>query len=311
MKHGEFKWISVKNVNPYCAWKPAEASTSASNPTRRSQEVVQSLQKKMICQKQLKNRMELYHLCKFMLLFFLCSSFGSEALPVHQPKMNVWVALAKSTGSDTICLSNTSPEKPFSTCLVGVPLPEGFDNVTFEKYWPYDDHHFSPTPSPRHQTYINNFKVDKSDLQELEILGSLTVDTCYYFHFKGENGPYLNVTPYHPVYNNIASWCHQTHLILYDEPYADHLNKLLIRFPKGIWLICGDRVWPGIPSKLDGGPCAMGQFAIIAPSVKEVVKRKNRKIRSSTGHQYESDCDNHIYPWNSGESIVTSIFYHS
>lgn len=113
MKHGEFKWISVKNVNPYCAWKPAEASTSASNPTRRSQEVVQSLQKKMICQKQLKNRMELYHLCKFMLLFFLCSSFGSEALPVHQPKMNVWVALAKSTGSDTICLSNKALKNPF------------------------------------------------------------------------------------------------------------------------------------------------------------------------------------------------------
>ncbi|RMC04213.1 hypothetical protein DUI87_19032 [Hirundo rustica rustica] len=217
-------------------------------------------------------------------------------------------ALAKSAGSDTICLSDTSPDKPFSTCLVGVPFPEGFDNVTFDKYWPYDDHHISPTPSQRHQTYIDNSKVDKSDLQELEILGSLTMSTCYFFHFRGENGPHLNVTPYHPVYSNMTSWCNQTKLLVYDEPHADRFNKLPIRFPKGIWLICGDRAWQGIPSKIDGGPCAMGQLTVIAPSVKKVVKKKSRRIRSSWGHEYESNCDSNFHPWNSGESIAASIF---
>ncbi|RMC22040.1 hypothetical protein DUI87_02911 [Hirundo rustica rustica] len=223
-------------------------------------------------------------------------------------KDEFWVALAKSAGSDTICLSDTSPDKPFSTCLVGVPLPKGFDNVTFDKYWPYDDHHISPTPSQNHQTYIDNSKVDKSDLQELEILSSLTMSTCYYFHFLGENGPHLNVTPYHPVYSNMTSWCNQTKLLIYDEPHTDRFNKLPIRFPKGIWLICGDRAWQGIPSKIDGGPCAMGQLIIIAPSVKKVVKKKSRRIRSSWGHQYESNCDSDFHPWNSGESIVASIF---
>ncbi|RMC21686.1 hypothetical protein DUI87_02554 [Hirundo rustica rustica] len=262
----------------------------------------------MIRQKQPKKRLEFYHLCACMLLLLFCFSFCSEALPVSQPKTNVWVALAKSAGSDTICLSDTSPDKPFSTCLVGVPLPKGFDNVTFDKYWPYDDHHISPTPSQKHQTYIDNSKVDKSDLQELEILGSLTMSTCYYFHFLGENGPHLNVTPYHPVYSNMTSWCNQTKLLIYDEPHADRFNKLPIRFPKGIWLICGDRAWQGIPSKIDGGPCAMGQLTIIAPSVKKVVKKKSRRIRSSWGHQYESNCDSDFHPWNSGESIVASIF---
>lgn len=138
-----------------------------------------------------------------MLLLPFCFCFCSEALPVNQPKTNVWVALAKSAGSDTICLSNMSPYKPFSTCLVRVPFPEGFVNVTFDKYWPCDDHHISPTPSPRHQTYIDNFKVDKSDLQELEILSSLTMDTCHVFHFVGKNGPHLNITPYHLVYGKL------------------------------------------------------------------------------------------------------------
>ena len=117
---------------------------------------------------------QLLYLCACMLLACLYFKCSNKALPVAQPKMNVWVSLAKSAGSDTICLSNTSPDKPFSTCLVGVPFPDGFDNVTFDKYWPYDNHHLSPTPPPRHQTYIENFKVDQSDLEELEILGSWT-----------------------------------------------------------------------------------------------------------------------------------------
>lgn len=244
-----------------------------------------------------------------MLLLPLCFYFCSEDSVVTQPKTNVWVSLAKSAGSDIICLSNTSPDKPFSTCLVGVPFPESFDNVTSDKYWPYDDHHISPTPSPRHQTYIDNFKVDKSDLQELEILGSLTMDTCYLFHFVGKNGPHLNVTPYHPVHSNMTSWCHQIKLLTYDEPHTDHFNKLPIRFPKGIWLICGNRAWQGIPSKVDGGPCALGQLTIIAPSVKKAIKKKNRKIRSFLGHHYEGNCDSDFHPWNSGKSIVTSIFW--
>ncbi|KAF4790655.1 hypothetical protein TURU_138706 [Turdus rufiventris] len=155
---------------------------------------------------------------------------------------------------------------------VGVPFPDGFDNVTFDKYWPYDDHHLSPTPPPRHQTYIDNFKVDQSDLEELEILGSLTMDTCYYFHFKGDNSLPFNITPYHLVYSNVTFWCHQTHLILYEEPYADHLNKLPILFPRGIWLICGDRTWPG--NQLGG--------SVLGPLIRRQIKRREY---GQLGHQ--------------------------
>lgn len=42
--------------------------------------------------------------------------------PVNQPKPNVWITLANLTGQDTLCLATASPEKPFSTCLVGLPF---------------------------------------------------------------------------------------------------------------------------------------------------------------------------------------------
>jgi len=41
-----------------------------------------------------------------------------------QPKQNVQVTLANAMGQETICLLNTSPENPFSTCLVRQPLDE-------------------------------------------------------------------------------------------------------------------------------------------------------------------------------------------
>lgn len=34
----------------------------------------------------------------------------------------IWVTLANVSDLDTICLSNPTPEKTFSTCLVGVPV---------------------------------------------------------------------------------------------------------------------------------------------------------------------------------------------
>ncbi|XP_032542306.1 MLV-related proviral Env polyprotein-like [Chiroxiphia lanceolata] len=44
---------------------------------------------------------------------------------MDQPKENLWVTLAKATGTDTLCLSLTSAASPFRTCLVGVPITPG------------------------------------------------------------------------------------------------------------------------------------------------------------------------------------------
>lgn len=52
----------------------------------------------------------------------------------------------------------------------------------------------------------------------------------------------------------------------------------------------------------------MGKLTIIVPSVKEVIKKKTRRIRSSWGHPFEDHCDSDFHPWNSGRTIVSSIF---
>lgn len=52
------------------------------------------------------------------------------AWTVIQPRTNVWIPLANLTHHDTLCLSTATPSNPFSTCLVGVPLPtEQLQNV--------------------------------------------------------------------------------------------------------------------------------------------------------------------------------------
>lgn len=56
----------------------------------------------------------------FFALFLF--AFSGVALPVNQPRNNVWVTLANVSGLDTLCLSTTTPENPFSTCLVSVPV---------------------------------------------------------------------------------------------------------------------------------------------------------------------------------------------
>lgn len=55
-----------------------------------------------------------------LLAFSNLLAFSSANLPVRQPKTNIWVALDNASDLDIICLSNITPEKPFSTCLVNI-----------------------------------------------------------------------------------------------------------------------------------------------------------------------------------------------
>lgn len=48
-------------------------------------------------------------------------AFSSTTLTINQPKTNVWLTLTNASGLDTICLATTTPENPFTTCLVGLP----------------------------------------------------------------------------------------------------------------------------------------------------------------------------------------------
>lgn len=131
-------------------------------------------------------------------------AFCNADFPVPQPKPNVWVALAKAAGSDTICLSNSNPEKPFATCLVGVPvskwpIPIYRDPVT-RKQLNSKPGEVAPGSNPIRDWDLWTRELPRAtaEPQELEILGSLTMDFCITFpdnNQQKKDSPRYNVTP--------------------------------------------------------------------------------------------------------------------
>lgn len=99
-----------------------------------------------------------------------------------QPKTNIWVTLVNKTGQDSMCLSLSTPGNPFSTCLVRILVA----------VWPTAD-------IPSRLCDSSNDCVDNWDgwsaylpclpaePQELELLGSLKMDSCLYFNYTGRN----------------------------------------------------------------------------------------------------------------------------
>ena len=59
---------------------------------------------------------------QIMIVTSLLGLARNSLLPPALPRINVWVTLANLTGQDTLCLATASPDNPFSTCLVGIPL---------------------------------------------------------------------------------------------------------------------------------------------------------------------------------------------
>lgn len=151
---------------------------------------------------------------------FVLVSFASVLLQCsyacRSSKTKCLVALAKSAGSGAICLTNLSPDKPFATCLVGVPVPA--------KEWPVPNRDFywcevANMTNPVSDWYDWALGLLKASFKphELEILVSLKMEFCAEFHFQGD--PQLNVHPHHSVDRNSRFWCNST------TPVAPKGNK--------------------------------------------------------------------------------------
>ncbi|XP_017585504.1 PREDICTED: uncharacterized protein LOC108445601 [Corvus brachyrhynchos] len=240
-------------------------------------------------------------------------AFCNADFPVVQPKPNVWVTLAKAAGSDTICLSNSNPEMPFATCLVGVPV----------KNWPIPIYHDPLTKkqlnskpevasgrNPVKDWDLWTIKLPKAtaetqeEPQELEILGSLTMDFCLTFSNSNQqkkDSPRYNVTPNHPFYKSASFWCNCSG----SWGGRSGVDQYPRQLPKGYWFICGDRAWQGIPSRLEGGPCSIGQLTVLAPNAKTVIRKKHRGKRSA--HPYGENCNSEFRPWKTAARVSADL----
>ncbi|XP_015710563.1 LOW QUALITY PROTEIN: uncharacterized protein LOC107309905 [Coturnix japonica] len=78
--------------------------------------------------------------------------------------------------------------------------------------------------------------------------------------------------------------------------------------PPGVFLICGDRAWQGIPRNPIGGPCYLGKLTILSPSISEIYKAFNHSRAKRDIHVLESDCGDNVRLWGPTARIFTSFF---
>lgn len=109
------------------------------------------------------------------------------------------------------------------------------------------------------------------------------------------------------VYKNSGSWCNYTNLTL----SVSNLDSRWL--PKGVFFICGDRAWTGIPSCLQEGPCSLGWLAALTPNTTILQDLKNN-LAHKLAHQkrayteFDENCDSQITNWNKGKRVAISQF---
>ena len=225
------------------------------------------------------------------------------------PKTNVWVTLANVTGQDTICLAILSPENPFTTCLVSVPT----DQEIWEHLADSTNAHLAVEKEKR---YGRNWTVDmwdqwtaylpqaSSPLQELELLGSVKMDWCVTFNYSGKNqlkGRSVNATI--SAYKNSTLWCN------YTAQNCSRSSNVSLALPSGLFLVCGDHAWPGIPPYIKGSPCSLGRLTLLMPNMTMIVTHyRQHKRQQRAAHAFDEHCSDDIDFWNRGKIIAASIF---
>lgn len=226
---------------------------------------------------------------------FIALSNGAD-LPVMQPRENVWENLAHAAGLDTICLTHSKPKKPFTTCLVGLPVKE----------WPIPKNippkvlQAVSTPVDGWHVWVQFLPIAPFEPQELEILGSTRMDFCIKFSLLGmtENRT-LDVTPNRHVYKNASYWRN------YTKVSSKPSFQVPAQLPQGTFFICGDRIWPGIPANIKGGSCSIGRLSLLTPDLKILKELKNREKRAIK--QHDPDRDDSVYTWNKAQRIALAI----
>nr|XP_026650169.1 uncharacterized protein LOC113459444 [Zonotrichia albicollis] len=197
----------------------------------------------------------------------------TEPWVIPQPKVNVWRALAQSLGQDSICLDTGAAEDPMSSCLVEIPFSPGEFPSAFESA-------FSPIlarsltllpgfePSNAWRDGVARLDPAPSKPSELHLLGSANSTICFQFDYtltpieKGTEVVLQTKKEY-----QADQWCRAVLKIVGPTttkrtPYA---------LPRGVFLICGDRAWAGIPSGLVGEPCTFGRLMLFTPNVTQII----------------------------------------
>ncbi|XP_074391480.1 uncharacterized protein LOC141728562 [Zonotrichia albicollis] len=240
---------------------------------------------------------------------------------VPQPKANVWTTLARALGQDHICLSTATASDPLSTCLVGVPFKSSeFPNEMWSALnevnllAPSPGRYPADNPLLFWQEWARKLPVSKREPQEFHLLGSMNATFCIHFKFNSrlpyhEAKPNTYPNPSNPLYTD-KNWCENSVLVMHSSG-GDYKPREL---PKGVFLICGDRAWAGLPPRLLGGPCTFGKLSLLTPNRTNLIhwQTKNNThtlaIKKRDLRQLDPDCNSEIVHWSRLKATAITVF---
>ena len=254
------------------------------------------------CKTTMEKEKEKQALSVIWIMMFIPGPWPIEggSYPPFLPKVNVWVTLANLTGQDTLCLAMATPDQPFSTCLVGLPLDEWPIPRDLQSLFPPKN--VSKNVTDNWDVWIPHLPLATLEPQEIELLGSVKMDFCIKFNYMGKNQSRAwDVSPTHPVFRNASIWCNYT---------ANNLSKSSnapLSLPAGVFFICGDRAWPVIPSHIKGGPCSLGRLSVLTPNTSMILQHCYSRRTKRGVHAFASDCDDNMQFWSFGQRFIASL----
>nr|XP_041567129.1 uncharacterized protein LOC121468117 [Taeniopygia guttata] len=257
---------------------------------------------------------------RVVILLLLNSQAAAWIVP--QPRQNIWVTLAQTLQQENICLSTAAAKDPMSTCLVGIPwqagvFPAGLDtyrsNEIPESYTPrpHKDQKQVGGILKSLEEWLRGLPKIAQEPQELELLGSSPAAYCVHFAVfpKPSNTDEYHVIKQHRGEFTARRWCQNTSHIGADNPSHSNPKGL----PKGLFLICGDRAWAGIPSRLLGRPCTIRKLSILTPNQTLIGEwtHKNKsanKIQKRSADPLDPNCNSEIFHWAKSKRVAVSLF---
>lgn len=114
---------------------------------------------------------------------------------------------------------------------------------------------------------------------------------------------------------NVSGCCGEAITILPPGAWVDSTQGSFTKpkaLPPGIFLICGDRAWQGIPSRPVGGPCYLGKLTMLAPNHTNILKilanssRTNVRRKRSVSH-LDDTCSDEVQLWGPTARVFASI----
>lgn len=115
------------------------------------------------------------------------------------------------------------------------------------------------------------------------------------------------MTPVSPIGNETqweGQWCQK---VLHNKSHPVGVSHFPKRLPAGWFLICGNRAWNGIPARMMGGPCTIGQLSLALPHHHPNRPNPVRWKRDIT-ETLDDTCDDNVRLWNKLEIIFASFF---